>query len=471
MSLTAVKRDHIENLRRRVSGRVVVAEDGDFDTARSLWNALVDRRPEVIVRAGHVDDVSPTIAFARDRGLDLAIRGGGHNVAGNGSVDGGVVLDLGDLNDVVVDPDAATVRVQAGATLAHVDAVTAPHGLAVPIGVVSGTGVAGLTLGGGVGWLTRPYGLAADNLLSVDLVVADGEHLTADDTHHSDLFWALKGGGGNFGVVTSFTFRSYPLGPQVLAGNFLYGVDRWQEAWSAVREWTQDLPDEMTAITTTLSPPPLLQAGEDPLLVVGFAWASPDRAAGEALVEQLRRLAPPDEEEVGDVDWREWQSAMDGLFPKGVRAYWRNTSFSELSDDVIDVLVRRGAEQRWVGTAFDVHHMGGAFGRVPQDATPFPNRSAGYWINIYGFWTDPADDETRIAFVRDMSEDLAPHATAGQYINFQGQEIAGHRHLDPRTVFGDEAFRRLVEVKRRYDPQNVFHINTNIPPDGEVRRA
>ena len=169
--------------------------------------------------------------------------------------------------------------------------------------------------------------------------------------------------------------------------------------------------------------------------------------------------------EVGDVDWVEWQSAMDVLFPKGVRAYWRNTSFDELSDDVIDVLVRRGAEQRWFGTAFDVHHMGGAFGRVPQDATPFPHRSAGYWINIYGFWADPADDESRIAFVRDTAEDLAPFATAGQYVNFQGQEIAGHRNLEPRAVFGDDAFRRLVQVKRRYDPQNAFHINTNIPPE------
>ena len=465
MSLTPLTNHDIEELRRQISGHVIAADDGEFDVARAVWNAMIDRRPGVIVRARHVDDIAPTIAFARARGLDLAIRGGGHNVAGNGSVEGGVVLDLADLHDVVVDPAERTVRVQAGATLAHVDAATAPHGLAAPIGVVSGTGIAGLTLGGGVGWLTRAYGLAADNLLAVDLVTADGEHLTADRAQHPDLFWALKGGGGNFGVVTAFTFRAYPLGPQVFAGNFLYGVDRWREVWAAVREWTRDLPDEMTAITTTFTPPPALAAGDVPLLVVGFAWASPNRSAGEALADELRRLAPPDDEEVGDVDWVEWQSAMDVLFPKGVRAYWRNTSFDELSDDVIDVLVRRGAEQRWFGTAFDVHHMGGAFGRVPQDATPFPHRSAGYWINIYGFWADPADDESRIAFVRDTAEDLAPFATAGQYVNFQGQEIAGHRNLEPRAVFGDDAFRRLVQVKRRYDPQNAFHINTNIPPE------
>ncbi|MBU4517721.1 MAG: FAD-binding oxidoreductase [Proteobacteria bacterium] len=465
MSLT---HDDVDELRRQVSGRVLTADDGDFDLARALWNAMIDRRPVVIVRARHIDDVAPTIAFARARGLDLAIRGGGHNVAGNGSVEGGVVLDLGDLHDVVVDPGAKSVRVQAGATLAHVDAATAPHGLAVPIGVVTGTGIAGLTLGGGVGWLTRTHGLTADNLLAIDLVTANGELLTADATQHPDLFWALRGGGGNFGVVTAFTFRAHPLGPQVFAGNFLYGVDRWRAAWAAVREWTRDLPDEMTTITTTFTPPPVLDAGDEPLLVVGFAWASPDRAAGEALAEELRRLAPPDDEETGDVDWLEWQSAMDAAFPKGVRAYWRNTSFDELSDDVVDVLVRRGAEQRWVGTAFDVHHMGGAFGRVPQGATPFPNRSTGYWINIYGFWNAPEDDESRIAFVRGLADDLAPFATAGQYVNFQGQEIAGHRNIDPRTVFGDDAFRRLVQAKRKYDPENVFHVNTNIPPEAEM---
>jgi FAD/FMN-containing dehydrogenase len=463
MSL-ALTHDDLDDLRRQIAGRVIAADDSDFDLARAVWNAMVDRRPEVIVRAAHADDVAPTIAFARGRGLDLAIRGGGHNVAGNGSVEGGVVLDLGDLHDVVVEPDARTVRVEAGATLAHIDGATAPHGLAVPVGVISGTGIAGLTLGGGVGWLTRAHGLTADNLVAVDLVTADGQHLTADATQHPDLFWALKGGGGNFGVVTSFTFRAHPLGPRVLGGNLFFGLDRWREAWGAVRDWTRGLPDAMTTITTTLTPPPLLAAGDDPLLIVAFAWASPDRAAGEALVQDLLRLAPPDAEEVGDVDWVEWQSVMDPVFPKGVRAYWRNTSFDELSDDVVDVLVRRGGEQRWVGTAFDVHHMGGAFRAVPQDVTPFPNRSAEFWINIYGFWTDPADDASRIAFVKGTSEDLAPYASGGQYVNFQGQEMAGHRNLDPRAVFGDAAYRRLVEVKHRYDPHNVFHINNNIPP-------
>jgi len=426
---------------------------------------MVDRRPVAVVRAASAADVPPTIDFAREHGLDLAMRGGGHNVAGNGSVDGGLVLDLGDLDRVSVDPAAATVRVEAGATLAEVDAATEPHGLVVPLGVVSGTGVAGLTLGGGVGWLTRAHGLTADNLVSVELVTADGQQITASAADHPDLFWALHGGGGNFGAVTAFTFNAYPHGPRLYAGTLVYGPDRWRRAWQALNEWTRDLPEQMTTITTTLTPPPALEMGDQPLLLVGFAWASADRAAGEALVRRLRDLAPPDDEEVGDTRWVEWQSAVDAIFPKGVRAYWRNTSFDRLDNDVIDVLVSRSSEQTWTGTAFDVHHMGGAYARVPEDATPFPNRDARFWINIYGFWTDPAADDARTAFVRGMSADMDPFATGGQYVNFQGQERTGHRALDPRAVFGPTKYERLVAVKRRYDPDNIFHINHNIPPD------
>ena len=330
--------------------------------------------------------------------------------------------------------------------------------------MVSSTGIAGLTLGGGVGWLTRPYGLSADSLVSVELVTADGRQITADETDHPDLFWALRGGGGNFGVVTAFTFRAHPHGPQLFAGNFIYAQDRWRQTWAAVEEWTRDLPDALTVITTTLTPPPVAELGDEPLFLVGFAWASPDRAAGESLVGRLRELARPDEEEVGDMRWVEWQSAMDPLFPKGARAYWRNTSFDRLDVDVIDVLVGRGSEQTWSGTGFDVHIMGGAFGRVPEEATPFPKRAARFWLNIYGFWNDPADDDDRIAFVRGMSADMEPFATGGQYVNFQGNEPAGHRGFDPRTLFSPARYQRLVEVKRRYDPGNVFHVNQNIPP-------
>lgn len=462
--MTPSLRDDLDRLRSRVSGSVLAPEDAGFEDARAVWNAMIDHRPAAVVRVSDVADIAATIAFSREHRLDLAVRGGGHNVAGNGTAEGGIVLDLGDLRAVSVDPSSRTVRVQGGATLADVDAATEPHGLVVPVGVVSGTGLAGLTLGGGVGWLTRAYGLAADNLVSVEMVTAGGATVTATPTENPELFWALHGGGGNFGVVTAFTFRAHPLGPEVFAGNFIYLQDRWRQAWSALEEWTRDLPDAMTTITTTLTPPPLMEAGDEPLLVAGFAWSSPERAAGEALADRLRALAPPDIEEVGEVRWVDWQSAMDPLFPKGVRAYWRNTSFDRLDEDVIDVLIRRGLEQTWQGTGFDVHHLGGAFGRVPENATPFPNRAARFWLNTYGFWSDPADDDARVAFVRGLSTDMAPFSTGGQYINFQGREEAGHRALHPREVFGPTKYERLVAAKRQYDPDNIFHINHNIAP-------
>lgn len=451
-------------LRSSISGEVVVPTDPSYDEARAVWNAMIDARPAVVVRVGDVADIAPAIAFARTHGLELAIRGGGHNVAGKGTAHAGLVIDLGALRGAVVDPQSRSVRVQGGATLADVDAATAGYGLAVPIGVVSGTGIAGFTLGGGVGWLTRAHGLAADNLLSATVITADGRTLVASAEEDPELLWALRGGGGNFGVVTEFTFQAHPLGPAVLCANFLYGRDRWTQAWHALTAWVSGLPDAMTTITTTLTPPPVAELGADPLLIVGCAWASQDLATGQALLDELRTACPPDDEVVGPIPWQEWQSAFDPVFPKGVRAYWRNVALERLDSDVIDVLVRRGAEQTWTGTAFDVHHMGGAFSRVGVQDSPFPSRSAQYWINIYGFWTDADDDPARVAFVRGMADDLEPFSTGGHYVNFQGREDDGHRQLDPQAIFGLEAYARLVAVKRRLDPENVFHINQNIPP-------
>src|SRR5918998_93800 len=272
---TSTLQPELDDLRTRVSGTVTGSGDPGYDEARALWNGMMDRRPWAVVRAAGAGDVAPTITYAREHGLDLAVRGGGHNVAGNGSVDDGLVLDLAGVHAVSVDPAAATVRVEAGATLAPIDAATQPHGLVVPTGVVSSTGIAGLTLGGGVGWQLRPHGLTADNMVSVELVTADGQQITADETHHPDLFWALHGGGGNFGVVTAFTFRAYPHGPRLFAGFLVYRQDRWRQAWAALEEWTRDLPDAMQTITTTLTPPPVAEMGDEPLFLIGFAWASP----------------------------------------------------------------------------------------------------------------------------------------------------------------------------------------------------
>jgi FAD/FMN-containing dehydrogenase len=464
----------LARLRGEVAGTILEPTDAGYEDARRVWNGMIDRRPVAIVRAADIADIAPTVRRAIELDVPLAIRGGGHNVAGNGTVDGGIVLDLGGLTAVEVDPSTRRVRVEPGATLAHVDRATERHALAVPIGVVSGTGLAGLTLGGGIGWLTRAHGLTVDNLLEAEVVTAAGERVVASATKHEDLFWALRGGGGNFGVVSSFTFQAHPLGPEILSGNFVYGAARWRAALRGWARWAETAPDGMTSIVTFVVPPPELELGTEPLMLLGWVWASADRAAGEATVAALVVAAPPDQTFADPMPWTSWQSQADGLFPKGVRAYWKNTSFDRLDEATIDVIVRRAVEQTWRGTAFDIHHMGGAFGRVGESATPFPSRSAGYWLNVYGFWPDVADDAARIAFVRGFADDMAPHGSGGRYVNFLGLEGDGLGSGSDVTaaattaalgVYGPEKLRRLMDVKRRYDPDNVFRLNHNIPPE------
>ncbi|MEO8463449.1 MAG: FAD-binding oxidoreductase [Chloroflexota bacterium] len=455
----------IAKLRASVSGLVLTPADADFDEARRVWNGMIDKHPAVIVEAADPGDVAPTIAFALSSGLPLAIRGGGHNVAGNGTVNDGIVLDMGRLTAVDVDPETRLVHVEAGATLGDIDRATEPYGLVVPVGVVSGTGIAGLTLGGGVGWLIRRYGLTIDNLASADVVLADGTKVRASETDNMDLFWGLRGGGGNFGVVTSFTFRAQPLNPEVFAGSLIYEKPRWGEALRRYLEWTVDLPDDITTLITFMVPPPDWELGDQALMVLGFAWAGADRSEGEAVVGRLQAACPPDIAVLDPTRWLTFQSAFDSALPKGVRAYWRNASFGRLDDAMIDTLVEHCGAQTWVGTAADLHHMGGAFGRVDEDATAFPNRSAEFWLNIYGFWPDATDDPARIAWVKGFSDAMRPHAMEGQYVNFLGHDETDV-HRKALAAYGPAKLDRLMAVKRRYDPGNLFRINHNIPPTG-----
>jgi len=393
----------------------------------------------------------------------LAVRGGGHNIAGHGSVAGGLVLDLSGLRKVAVDPATRVVTVEPGATLADVDRATAEHGLAVPIGVISATGIAGLTLGGGVGWLTRSNGLTLDNLLSADVVTANGEHLKVSGQENPDLFWGLRGGGGNFGVVSSFTFRARPLPYPVLGGNLFYTPDHWKQALAGFARWTADLPDEMNPIISFLCLPPEFGMGGDPWMMIGCAWAGADHQPGLDLVEQLRKLAPPDQEEVGPVSWPEWQSAMDSLFPTGSRGYWKNVSFSRLDEEVIDVVAGFASEVTWHGTGIDIHHLEGAFGRVPEDSTAYPNRSSRYLLNVYGFWAEAKDDARLTEFARKAHARMQPFAEQGEYLNFLGSESRQDPEAARRT-YGQDKFARLIELKQRYDPNNLFSRNHNILP-------
>ncbi|MFI7483943.1 FAD-binding oxidoreductase [Kocuria sp. M1R5S2] len=454
----------LEDLRARVSGTIVEPDDPLYDDARRVWNGMVDARPLAVVRAGSVADVDPVLSLAQHTGLPLAVRGGGHGVAGHGTVEGGIVLDLGALRRVDVDPASRLVTVEPGATLADVDRATNPHGLAVPLGVVSATGVAGLTLGGGVGWLTRSDGLTLDHLVAADVVTGTREHLHADARHNPDLFWGLRGGGGNFGVVTSFTFRARELPVPVLGANLFYRREKWRGALRAFARWTADLPDAMNSIASVLSLLPGFGLGEDPVLILGAAWVSPDTEEGLRLLERLRAEAPPDEEEVGPVEWPAWQSALDELFPKGSRAYWKNAALPALTDEVLDVLVGLASEISWYGTGFDLHHMGGFFGRVPAGATAFPNRSARYWLNVYGYWQDPAEDARLTAFARRVHAAVEPFTESGQYVNFLGAEHGAASPEAARQAYGERTHARLVALKDRFDPGNVLRRNHNIPP-------
>jgi FAD/FMN-containing dehydrogenase len=425
---------------------------------------MIDLRPRAIVRAGSIEDIAPVLAAARGTGLPLAVRGGGHNVAGHGTVEDGLVLDLGGLCGVEVDEENELVHVEPGATLADVDRATEPYGLAVPLGVISQTGVAGLALGGGVGWLTRSDGLTADNLEAADVVTATGEHVHASHQENPELFWGLRGGGGNFGVVSSFSFRARQLPDSLLGGNLIYRPEHWRTALTAFAGWTEDLPEQMNPIVSILRLPPEFEVGEDPVLVVGFTWLSSDHDAGTALVQRLRDLAPPDMEEVGPVVWTQWQSAMDALFPKGSRGYWKNTAFSRLDDEAIDALLGFASEVTWYGTGIDIHHLEGAFRRVPEEATAFPNRSARYWLNVYGYWHDPAEDERLTAFARRAHAAMEPFAETGQYVNFLGAEHGPVTPEAARLAYGPDKHQRLVELKNRYDPENLFRLNHNIAP-------
>jgi FAD/FMN-containing dehydrogenase len=456
---------NLHEIRAAFHGNVVASGDPGYEDARTVWNGMIDRHPLAVVRVADLDDVRAGVAIARDRGLPLAIRGGGHNVAGNSTVEDGLVLDLGDLKMIGVDPEARLVRVGAGATLGDIDRATAPHGLVVPMGVVSRTGIAGLTLGGGFGWLVREYGLTVDNLVAVDVVSASGELLRASGTENADLFWGLKGGGGNFGVATTFTFQAHPLGPEVFAGTFVYERRHWVDALRAFRDWTAHLDDRMTSIVTFLVPPPEFEMGDQVLMLIAFAWAGPDQADGERTVAPLRTGAPPDVELLEPTRWVDWQSASDSFLLKGVRAYWKNAFFKGFGEELQEALIEHAGAQTWLGTGADFHHMGGAFGRVAEGDTPFPNRSAGYWLNIYGFWADQADDSHHTAWVKGLHAATAPHSMAGAYVNAFAQDRGADARDQALAIYGAAKLDRLVELKRRYDPGNLFRLNHNIPPN------
>ncbi|MUN64330.1 FAD-binding protein [Kocuria sediminis] len=456
----------LQELAERLTGRMVAPGDPEYHRARRFWNSLLDVRPRAVVRAGSVQDIDLAVAAAQRVRLPLAVRGGGHGVAGSGALGDCLLLDLGRLRQVVVDPANQLVSVEPGTTIGGLDRATTAHGLAVPLGTVSTAGIAGLALGGGMGWLTRSNGLTLDNLDSADVVTATGDHLHASEEENPELFWGLRGGGGNFGVVSSFTFSARRMPALVLAGSLRYRRPRWTDALRAFARWAQDLPDELNPIVTFGFGPPGAAAGDEPSMTVQFCWVAEDHVAGRDLVDELRADAPPDAEDVAAVPWLAWQGARDGVFPRGSRGRWQNLPLGRLDDEVVDVVVRLASRITVRGTGLDLHRLGGAFGRVAEESTAFPNRSAPYWLTAHGVRQDSAEDERLTAFTRTVHEELQPFAEHGQYLNLLGPDSAsvGNGAQAVRQVYGREKLQRLVRLKDRYDPGNLFRLNLNVAP-------
>jgi FAD/FMN-containing dehydrogenase len=444
-------------------GSLITPGDPRYDAARTVWNAMVDKRPAVVARCADAADVLAAVAFARRHELRAAVRGGGHNVAGNAVCDGGIVIDLSAMRGVRVDPSAATVRAEAGVTLGDLDHATHPFGLAVPAGIVTQTGLAGLTLGGGVGWLQRRYGLTIDNLLSVDLVTADGRLLTASETEHEELFWAVRGGGGNFGVVTSFEYRARPVST-VLAGALFYGPEDPAGFLHAYRDFCRDVPDELTTdalLLTAPAAPFLPEAVHGRLIgVVALCWCG-EEAEGQRVLRPLRELGPV-ADLVAPMPFPALQRMFDEGNPPGVRHYWKSGFLPELRDDVIDALADRCARVPSPLSSIDVMLLGGAVAQVDEDATAFSHRDARFLLNITSDWTDAATDEEQRAWAREVWEAVRPATTGAGYVNYVAQE----GESQAAAVYGPRKYARLREIKRAYDPENVFSLNQNIDPAG-----
>ena len=452
----------VQRLRDGFRGAVITPEDPGYDEARRIWNGAIDKRPAAIARCADPTDVVRAVRWARDREVEVAVRGGGHGVAGNGLSDGGLVIDCSPMRGVVVDPAARTARVQPGVLLGDLCLETQAHGLAVPAGIVSHTGVAGLTLGGGIGWLMRKYGLTCDNLLAAEVVTADGSMVRASEEENQDLLWGLRGGGGNFGVVTSFEFRCHPVGPTVLAGMVLWPAEDASELLPLYREFALSEPEELTTISFLRHAPAAPWIPENlhgaPVLAIGFCYAGPVET-GERVIEPLRRWGTPLLDAVERRDLTEFHYLFDGSVPHGLGYYWRSHYLRDLTPDAIDGLVARGWATTSVRSYTILFHMGGAVRRVPPEATAFEDRTAEFSPNINAVWSN-LNEPQDVGWTRELFRALEPASTGKVYVNFMSADEQGR----VPDAFGQTKYEGLVALKRKYDPDNFFRLNQNIRP-------
>jgi FAD/FMN-containing dehydrogenase len=458
--------DPADALADRLAGEVISARQGEYDAARKVWNGMIDKRPAAIARCADADDVAAAISFAAEYGLPLAIRGGGHNVAGTAVADDGLVVDLSAMREVRIDARGTTVHVQGGATWADVDRVTAPHGLATPGGVVSETGVAGLALSGGVSHQRRRDGMTVDNLVSAEVVLADGRQVRASAGEHPDLYWALRGGGGNFGVVTSFEFRLHDLGPEVYGLNVAYPIEDAQQVLRAWRDAVRDAPDELSTAGLIWSLPVIDELPEElrGASYVGVAgmWAG-DPVEGEQATRELRELATPLVDMSGPLPYLDFQGSLDPFFPAGARRYWKALYLDGFSDEAIDTTVDRSGRRPSPETLVIVRHCGGAISRVGAEETAFGDRSSEWMLSIDSTWQKPSEDAANIDYTRAFWDAAVPFSTGQTYFNFPG--LLEENDAAVRSSYGAN-HERLARIKADYDPENRFRLNQNIRPAG-----
>lgn len=454
----------VDALRATFRGPLVGPDDPDYDVARTVWNAMVDKRPAVVARCTGPADVVAAVNFGREHGMPVAVRGGAHSAAGKATCDDGIVIDLSLMKGIRVDPATQTVRAQGGVKWGDFDHETQAVGLAAPGGVISTTGIAGLTLGGGFGWLTRRFGLSCDNLLSVDLVTAAGEQLVCNNDENADLFWALRGGGGNFGVATSFEFQLHPVGPLIFGGLIGWPLAQAPEILAFHREQTRSAPDELGISAAFVTAPPLPFVPEalqfKPAVAIILCWSG-DVDEGREVVQPWLDLAPPIQM-VEALPYTFMNSIQDDLAPPGRQSYWKSGFLAELTDDAIAAAAGVAAK---VPSPFSLAEMvlwGGAAGRVGADETAFGQRDGRFLFNAVSMWEDPAAKDPNVAWAREFYDALQPYATEGVYVNFLSEEG------DQRVVeaYGSEKYARLARIKAQYDPDNLFKLNQNILPAG-----
>lgn len=463
-SAMSVHPGEIDALKKSLQGKLLRQGDKGYDEARTIWNAMIDRKPAIIIQPAGAADVQKAVNFAREHNLLVAIKGGGHNIAGNAVCDDGLMIDFSQMRAVKVDPAAKIAHVEAGALLSDVDHATQAHGLAVPLGINSTTGVAGLTLGGGFGWLTRQHGMSIDNLRAMDVITADGNLVTCTASQHGDLFWALCGGGGNFGVVTRFEFNLHPVGPTITAGLVVYPLSEAAGALKQYREYVKTLPFESNVWVVLRKAPPLpflpVEAHGTDILAfpVFFNGRKQD---GMKQLDPVRHFGKAIGEFIDEMPYEDWQKMFDGLLGPGARNYWKSHNFGELSDKFIDTVINATKALPSVESDLFLGFIQGVANKMPRSSAAYPHRDCGWAMNVHGRWMTPQQDEKGIKWARDVYRDTAEFALRGVYVNF----LTAEEKDRIREAYG-EGWDRLVAAKQKYDPKNLFCMNQNIDPKG-----